>query len=287
MMKERVLITGASSGIGLALAKEFAGNGHSLVIVSPVQNELEDVAWQIQKVYDVDILPMAADLRDQAAPQYLFDQLHGGGVDIHILVNNAGLGQKGDFAFAPLERDVDIIRLNIEAVIRMTKLFLKPMLEVNYGRVVNTASVAGFEPGPSLSVYHASKAFVLSFTEALAVELEQTGITVTALCPGATDTDFFPKAGMTNAKVFQKGNVMAPAKVAEIAYTGVMRGDPICVTGAANKALVAARRFMTVSATAKLNRKFYEEVPRTQRRRQRGDVERTYGFHERHHGGIG
>lgn len=285
-MKESVLITGASRGIGLALAKEFATHGHPLVIVSPAQNDLEKAARAIQKVYDVDVLPIAADLRNENAPQDLFDELEERGVRIDILANNAGFGQKGEFGEAPLKGDVDIIRVNIEAVVRMTKLFLQPMLDLNSGRIMNTASVAGFEPGPLLSVYHASKAFVLSFTEAIAIELEDTGVTVTALCPGATDTDFFPKAGMTGARIFQKGNVMAPAEVAEIAYKAVMRGDPICVTGAANKALVAARRFMTVPATARLNKKFYEEVPRSQRRRARGDIERTYGFHERHHGGI-
>lgn len=286
-MEEYVLITGASSGIGLALAREFASHGHPLVIVAPVQEELNDVARRIQKVYDVDIRPIAADLRDETTPYNLFNELQDSGIEVHTLVNNAGLGQKGEFGHVPLQRDIDIIRVNIEAVVRMTKLFLQPMLDANTGRILNTASVAGFEPGPLLSVYHASKAFVLSFTEALAVELKETGITVTALCPGATDTDFFPKAGMTGARIFQKGNVMAPAKVAEIGYDALMRGHPLCVTGVANKTLVAARRFMTIPATARLNKKFYEEVPRSRRRRERGDIERTYGFHERHHGGIG
>ncbi|HEX9048123.1 MAG TPA: SDR family NAD(P)-dependent oxidoreductase, partial [Verrucomicrobiae bacterium] len=129
------------------------------------------------------------------------------------------------------------------------------------------------EPGPLLSVYHASKAFVLSFTEALAVELEDTGVTATALCPGATDTDFFTKAQMTGTRIFQKGNVLSPTEVAEAGYDALMRGDPLCVVGAGNKALVAARRFMTVPATARLNKKFYEDVPRWERHRHRGDIE--------------
>jgi short-subunit dehydrogenase len=273
-MNETALITGASSGIGLALAREFARNGDSLVIVAPIQAELNQIAREIEEEFDVDVFPLAADLIHEETPAELFYELQRQNLEIDTLVNNAGLGHRGPFAKVPLERDVDIIRLNVEAVVRMTKLFLRPMMERNFGRILNTASVAGFEPGPLLSVYHASKAFVLSFTEALAVELEETGISVTALCPGVTDTDFMTKANMTGTRMFQKGNVMAPSEVAETAYEALMRGDPLCVVGAANKALVASRRLMTIPATARLNQKFYEDVPRSQRQRQRGDVER-------------
>jgi len=272
-MTERVLITGASSGIGLALAREFARNGHPLVIVAPIHEELDAVANDIQGEFGTEVTSLAADLSHEDAPQEIFDELQNRGLDIHILVNNAGRGQKGEFATVPLEADIGIIRVNIETVVRMTKLFLQPMLEISSGRILNTASIAGFEPGPLLSVYHASKAFVLSFTEALAVELEDSGVTATALCPGATDTDFFTKAHMTGTRMFQKGNVMAPAEVAEAAYDALMHGDPLCVVGAANKALVASRRFMSVPATARMNKKFYEDVPTWQRRRHRGDIE--------------
>lgn len=274
-MNERALITGASSGIGLALAREFARHGHPLVIVAPFQSELRAVADDIEAEYDVEIVPVAADLKQAHASEELFEELEEARLPIHTLVNNAGLGQKGEFGSVPLERDIEIIRLNIEAVVRMTKLFLRPMLDANSGHIVNTASVAGFEPGPMLSVYHASKAFVLSFTQALAIELEDTGISVMALCPGATDTDFFPKADMTDTRIFQQGNVMAPAEVAKIAYESMKRGDPVCVPGAANKAMVAARRFMTIPSTARINKKLYEDVPRSKRQRRRGDVERT------------
>jgi len=153
-------------------------------------------------------------------------------------------------------------------------LFLPQMIRRNQGRIMNTASIAGFEPGPLLAVYHASKAFVLSFTEALATELENTDISVTALCPGPTDTDFFPKAGMLETKAFQKAHVMAPQEVAELAYKGLMRGDRTVVAGGSNKALVFARRFMTEGAQAKMNKKFYEKVKPAKRKRHRGDFER-------------
>jgi hypothetical protein len=193
---------------------------------------------------------------------------------IDILVNNAGLGFRGKFWEIPLEDQMSIVRVNIEAMMRMTYLFLPPMISRNRGRVMNTASIAGFEPGPLLAVYHASKAFVLSFTEALATELEETGITVTALCPGATDTDFFPKAGMVETKAFQKGPVMAPQEVAETGYAALMKGDRTVVVGGSNKAMVFARRFMTEGAQAKMNKKFYERTTPAERKRHRGDFER-------------
>ena len=277
-MNERVLITGASSGIGLALAREFARNGHPVVIVAPLQSELRAVADDIEAEFGLEAVPVAADLTHEHAAEDLFDELEEAQLPIHTLVNNAGLGQKGEFAHAPLKRDIDIIRLNIEAVVRMTKLFLRPMLDANSGRIVNTASVAGFEPGPMLSVYHASKAFVLSFTQALAIELEDTGVSVMALCPDAMDSDLFPKADMTGTRTFQQGDVMAPAEIARIAYQAMKHGDPICVAGAANKATVAAPRSMTIRKAARGDKKRYEAVPRSKRQR-RGSVERTVEIH--------
>lgn len=274
MKAETVLITGAARGIGLALAREFAKHGHDLVLTSRVDSELTDVAAELTAKHQIDVGTLAFDLEQSDAPQRLFDSVQSEDMDIDILVNNAGLGYRGNFWEIPLENQLSIIRVNIEAVIRLTHLFLPQMINRNSGRLLNTASIAGFEPGPLLAVYHASKAFVLSFTEALAVELEDTKITVTALCPGATDTDFFPKAGMLETKAFQKGPVMAPREVAELGYKALMRGDRTVVAGGANKAMVFARRFMTEGAQAKMNKKFYEPAKSSQRKRNRGDIER-------------
>lgn len=274
MKTETVLITGAASGIGLALAREFAKHGHDLVLTSRVDSELSDVAAELTSKHQIDIGTLAADLEQPDAPKRLFDSVQREGMEIDILVNNAGLGYRGYFWELPLENQISILRVNIEAVVRLTHLFLPQMINRSSGRLLNTASIAGFEPGPLLAVYHASKAFVLSFTEALAVELEDTKITVTALCPGATDTDFFPKAGMLETKAFQKGPVMAPKEVAELGYKALMRGDRTVVTGGANKATVFARRFMTEGAQAKMNKKFYEPAKPGQHKRNRGDIER-------------
>jgi short-subunit dehydrogenase len=271
-MKERALITGASSGIGLELARQFAKHGHPLVITAPVESELQALARALQSDYSVDVQIVARDLEDPQAPQQIFDVVERSGAQIDILVNNAGLGRRGNFWEIPLEDDLKMLRVNIGAVVRLTKLFLPPMIARGGGRILNTASVAGFEPGPTLAVYHATKAFVLSLSEALATELQDAGVTVTALCPGATDTDFFPKASMEDTKIFQKGNVMPPQEVAEKGYDAMMRGERVFVPGAMNKALVFSRRFLPESAQAKVNEQFYEEHDGP-RKRERGDVE--------------
>ena len=199
---------------------------------------------------------------------------------VDILVNNAGHGQKGKFWEIPIERDLSILRLNVEAPLRLTKLFLKPMLARGGGRILNVASVAGFEAGPNFAVYHASKAFVLSWSEALAEELENTNITLTALCPGPTDTDFFEKADMVDTRAFQKANLMPPQPVAEAGYKGLMSGDRIVVPGAMNKAMVFSRRFLPKAAQAKMNEALYEEVDPEDITRQPHELERKEAMRE-------
>ncbi len=270
---DTTLITGASSGIGLHLAHEFAKHGHPLILVAPQQAELDVVAANLNRDYGVDARAIAADLEDPQAPQQVFEKVNGLGLQVGILVNNAGHGFRGKFWEIPIEKDLSILRLNIEAVLRLTKLFLPPMIARGGGRILNTASVAGFEPGPMLNVYHASKAFVLSWSEALATELKETGVKVTALCPGPTDTDFFPKADMEGVRGFQQGNLMAPQDVAKAGYDGMLKEELFIVPGAMNKALVAARRVLSESAQAAVNEKFYEEIPPGKRTRKRGDIE--------------
>jgi short-subunit dehydrogenase len=267
------LVTGSSSGIGLYLAHQFAEHGHPLVLVAPVLSELETVARDLNAKYGACVRCIAKDLERAEASQEIFDELERDRVEIGILVNNAGHGYRGKSWDISIEQDISMVRLNIEAVLRLTKLFLPPMLARDQGRILNTASVAGFEPGPLLNVYHATKAFVLSWSEALAIELKDTGVKVTALCPGPTDTDFFPKAHMEAVAGFQKGSVMAPQEVAKAGYEGLMKEELFVVPGAVNKALVAARRVLSETAQAKLNEKMYEEVPPEDRKRKRGDIE--------------
>jgi short-subunit dehydrogenase len=273
MHSETTLITGASSGIGLHLAHEFARHLHPLVLVAPVESELQAIGQDITGKFGVPVRVIAKDLERGESAQEIYDELQREGVTVDILVNNAGHGFNAKYWEIPIEKDLSMLRLNVEAVLRLTKLFLPPMLERGYGRILNTASVAGFEPGPLLAVYHATKAFVLSLSEALAEELEGTGVQLTALCPGPTDTDFMPKANMVDTAAFQKAKVMAPQDVAEIGYRGLMDGERVVVAGGSNKALVFLRRLLPISMQAKMHEKLYEPVPPEEQKRSRGDLE--------------
>lgn len=270
---ETTLITGASSGIGFHLAHEFALQGHPLVLTAPDDDELQQVASELRAAHGVNVRTIAGDLMDAETPLRIYRELEDDGTFVSILVNNAGHGFRGRFWELDIETDLSMVRLNIEAVLRMTKMFLPPMLARGQGRLLITASVAGFEPGPLLAVYHASKAFVLSWAEALCVELEDFPISVTALCPGPTDTDFFPKADMVSTRAFQKASVMAPQDVAKAGYKGLMSGDMLVVPGAMNKALVMSRRFLSEGAQAKMNERMYEEVPESEADRTPGEIE--------------
>jgi short-subunit dehydrogenase len=271
--KETALITGSSSGIGYHLAREFARNGHPVILVAPVKSELERVAAEIRQEFRVNADVVSCDLAQEDAAEQIWDEISDAGLSVEILCNNAGLGRRGKFWEIPVTDDIEMLRVNAEAVVRLTKRFLPRMIAAGRGRILNTASVAGFEPGPFLAVYHATKAFVLSLSEALATELKDSGVTVTALCPGPVDTDFFPKADMVDTKAFQKGNVMAPQEVAEAAYKAVMDGERVIVPGAINKAMVFTRRVLPEAAQAKQNEKMYEETDLAERKRERGDVE--------------
>jgi short-subunit dehydrogenase len=272
MNKETTLITGASSGIGLHLATEFAKHGHPLIVVAPVESELREISENLNSNFQVESVVIAKDLRDPDAALEIREEL--GGRAVEILVNNAGVGQKGKAWEIPLEEDLSTVRLNIEAVLRMNKAFLPAMVAQGKGRILHTASTAGFEPGPGYAVYAASKAFLLSYSEALATELEGTGITVTALCPGPTDTDFFIKADMLQTRAFQEAQLMAPQDVASAAYKALMSGDRVIVPGVVNKAFVFARRFLPESAQAKLQEALVTDVPGRKQKRVRGERER-------------
>ena len=270
-VSQTVLITGSSSGIGLHLAKEFAEHGHPLVLVAPESGELENVADELRGSHQASVIAIAKDLRDDNAAQAIFEQLHGRSIE--ILVNNAGHGQKGRAWEISLEDDLSMVALNILAILRLTKLFLPPMIAQGAGRILNTASVAGFEPGPGYVVYSSTKAFVLSYSEGLATELKDTGVTVTALCPGPTDTDFFPKADMLETRAFQQANLMAPQDVAKAGYKALMAGDRVIVPGIANKAMVFMRRLIPESLQAKMNEWLTDNVPSEKQKRDRGDQE--------------
>ena len=274
MNTETALITGASSGIGLHLANEFARHRHPLVITAPVESELRRAAEEFRSKHGVTARVIAKDLEQPNAAQEIFDELEDSGVEIDVLVNNAGHGFHGKWWELPIEKDLSMLRVNIEAVLRLTKLFLPSMLRRNRGRILNTASVAGFEPGPLLATYFASKAFVLSWSEALATELDDTPISVTALCPGVTDTDFFEKADAENIRGRQSSNVMSPQEVAKIGYEGMIKEELFVIPGGLNKAMIAARRILPVTTQARINEKQNEKLPTQEREHYGGEKEK-------------
>ena len=232
--KPAVLITGASRGIGAALADEFARHGHDLILVARSREELDALAACLAKRDGIRTTVMVADLTLEYASQELFDAVQGEGLEVDVLVNNAGFGNWGDFAETDLQTDVELLEVNMTALTKLTKLFLRPMVERNRGRIVNVASTGAFQPGPHMATYYASKAYVLSFSEAIAEELRGTGITVTCLCPGATRTAFMEQAGMGRLRLFRFGMMTSDA-VARVGYRGAMRGKKIVIPGMSNR----------------------------------------------------
>jgi uncharacterized protein len=228
-----VLITGASGGIGYELAKLFARDHHNLVLVARSGDKLAQIAKELEAPgVSVKIVPL--DLTDAPAPRFLFDQLHREGVKIDILVNNAGFGAYGEFAQMPDNEILGQISLNITALTQLTRLFLPPMVAQHSGRIMNVASTAGFQPGPLMAVYYATKAYVISFSEAIANELRNSGVTVTCFCPGATETGFAKRAGNDTSRVFKKFGAMSADKVALDGYRAVMEGRTLVISGAQN-----------------------------------------------------
>jgi short-subunit dehydrogenase len=237
------LITGGTTGIGYELAKIFADNGHNLIIVARDETELEEVSNEL-KQKGVDIITISKDLFEEAAPFEVHDEVMSRGLTVDILVNNAGQGLYGEFADTDIWRELSIIQLNISALVVLTKAFLQDMLERGKGRILNLSSVASKAPGPLQAVYHGTKAFVQSFTEAVRNEVKDSGVTLTALLPGATDTEFFARAEMLDAKNVKEGKLADPAKVAKDGYEALMSGDDMVVSGFMNKIMVGISKVL-------------------------------------------
>lgn len=244
------LITGATSGIGLELAKLFAKDGFNLVISARDIAELDQTATLL-RAEGVEVLPIAKDLFDREQAFGLYADIKQKGIEIDVLVNNAGQGVYGKFDHIDIDRELRIIDLNISSLVILTKCFLTDMIGRGSGRILNLASIASKLPGPWQAVYHATKAFVLSFTEAVREESKDTGVTITALMPGVTDTDFFNKADMQDSKAVQDDDDLAdPAGVAQDGYEALMAGKDKVVSGLKNKVQVAMSSVMPDSVVA-------------------------------------
>lgn len=259
--KKHALITGATSGIGYELAKLFAKDGYDLVIVARHQNELDKVAMELQASGNIQVTPIAADLFVPDSAFQVYKQVKEKGMEISVLVNDAGQGQYGEFVDTDLKKELAIIQLNISSLVVLTKLFLQDMVEKGEGKILNLSSIASKAPGPWQAVYHGTKAFVQSFTEAVREEVKESGVTLTALLPGVTDTDFFNKANMQSSKAIQDESKMAdPADVAKDGYEALMAGKDMVVSGMKNKMQVGMSGITPDETLAKKMAKQQEPV---------------------------
>lgn len=260
------LITGATSGIGKELAKLFAADGYNLAIVARNQEELESTAGELTAT-GVQVRTVAKDLFKMEEAFAVFEEL--GDLQIDVLVNNAGEGLYGLFKDNDLQRELDIVHLNVCATVILTKHFVQQMVARGEGKILNLGSIAGKTPGPWQAVYHGTKAFVVSFSAALREELKDSGITVTCLLPGATDTDFFNKAGMNESKMVQdKDSLSDPADVAKDGYEALMSGDDQIISGFKNKVMVGSANFMPDSTVAHMMNEQQKPVQHEQEQQQ-------------------
>lgn len=245
--QKTALITGGTSGIGKELAKLFAKDQYNLIIVARNQAELDSTATELKSL-GVQVTTIAKDLSNMAEAKSLCTEVK---IPVDVLVNDAGQGVYGLFTDNELERELGIIHLNVCATVILTKHFLKEMVARGEGKILNLGSVAGKLPGPWQAVYHATKAFVLSFTTAVREEVKDSGVTLTALMPGVTDTDFFNKAGMNDSKAVHDEEAMAdPADVAKDGYEALMAGEDRVISGLKNKLQVNLANLMPDSSVA-------------------------------------
>jgi uncharacterized protein len=254
MSVETVLVTGASSGIGLELARCFAADGSRLVLVARKGNVLEALAAELRKAHKIQTQVITADLAHPDSPARLLTHLQSAGLKVDVLVNNAGFGAQGKFAELPLGRQLEMLQVNITSLTHLTGLLLPGMIERRRGGILNVASTAAFQPGPGMAVYYATKAYVLSFSEALAEELTGTGVTVTAVCPGPTATNFGAAANMRTLGLVKKISMSAEV-VARQDHRAFRRGQAVVINGFRNAFPAFLVRLFPRAAVRKIARR--------------------------------
>ena len=259
-MNKTVLITGASSGIGLNFSHKFAGSGHDVILVARSEEKLRTLSQEIENQYGVKAYVFKADLSKPEASKKLYEEIKAKGIRVDILINNAGFGLFGEFEETDISKELEMIQVNITALTELSKYFGKEMVSRKSGQILNVASTAAFQPGPLMAVYYATKAYVLSFSEALANEWEPHGVKVTALCPGATRTGFSDAAELQSSKLFQSG-VMSVEEVVEEGYKQMMTNNKtVIIPGMKNRMLTHSIRFMPRKMVTNIVRKVQERV---------------------------
>ena len=255
--RKTALITGASFGIGLEFSRIFAREGYNLVLVARSADKLRQLASELEKAHGTRSLMLATDLSEPGAPAYVLDQTTRADIQVDVLVNNAGFGQYGMFAENDLEECLRQIQLNVTTLTHLTRLYLPAMIERKNGGILNVASTAAFQPGPLMAVYFATKAYVLHFSEALANELDGTGVSVTCLCPGPTATEFHKRANATGMRLLKFGSMDART-VAEDGYRGLVAGKPVVISGFKNWLVAQSVRFSPRRMVTAIARKTQE-----------------------------
>jgi short-subunit dehydrogenase len=243
------LITGASSGIGEAFARKLASQGENVLLVARSEDKLIALCSELGRLYNVNAQHVALDLTTADAHTTLFAETTERGLEVEMLINNAGFGSMGDFTTLELERELLMVDLNIKSLVALTYIFLKPMRERGRGSIINVASTAGFQPVPYMTTYAATKAFVLSFSDALWEENRAHGITVMALCPGVTDTNFFAASEMERPPMRVS---QTPEQVVETALSGLRRGRGHIISGWTNYLMTEAERLVPRSLVTRI-----------------------------------
>jgi len=252
------LVTGATRGIGYELSKLFARDGYDLVVNARHIEDLEEVAAAFEESYGTSVHPIARDLSDPQTPEAIFEEVQAHALEIDVLVNNAGFGLRGAFAETDLDTELRMMQVNMVALTHLTKLFLGGMLERGSGAILNVASTAAYMPGPLMSVYYATKAYVLSFTEALASELEDSGVGVTVLCPGPTKSHFKQRAKQRRTWLRYLLREMEPERVARAGFRAVKRGRRLAVPSLQDWLVVFFYRFVPRSLLSDLVRELHK-----------------------------
>lgn len=254
------LITGASNGIGLELSRIHASTGGNLVLVARSADRLESLASELKKKYNIQVHILAKDLSAPGAAEEVYRQTKQQNIVVDYLVNNAGFGDFGLFTETSWQKEHQMIDLNITALVQLTKLYLKDMVKRKSGKIMNVASTAAFQPGPTMAVYYATKAFVLSFSEAINNEVSDKGVTVTALCPGATESGFQAAAAMEESALVKGRKLPSSKEVAEYGYKAMLRGKAVAIHGIMNSIMANAVRFLPRSVVVKVTRKVQDKA---------------------------
>lgn len=259
-MRQTALITGASSGFGVEFARLFARDGHNLILVARSTHKMEKLAQELRLQFQADVLVVGKDLSQMDQVQQLHDELQQKEIVVDYLVNNAGLGDFGYFHEASWNKLEQMIDLNIKALTKLSQLLVKPMVAKGSGRIMHVASTAAFQPGPTMAVYYATKAYVLYLGEAMSNELAGTGVTVTTFCPGATDTDFQRSAEMQQSKLVKGKKLPGAKEVAAFGYKHMMKGSLTVIPGLMNWINAQASRFLPRKAVLKIVRSVQEKA---------------------------